>query len=543
VTSYPKRAFSDLQYINGRFFLLTADGAVLNSIDGIVWTLRFGVGGALRSLALGSAGLVAVGDKTVLKSADGDVWMNVGTAESLDLLDVAAGNGVYVANGLGGLARSLDGLAWQRVGPLIGRGRSVAFGAGRFVASSDGVLVHTSIDGVTWTDQTLPDAALSDASVAYGNGRFVIVTEGSHFTSSDAVTWTRRPAGLVTGHKLRFANGQFYLVGDGGRRIWASADGVSWSGVFTQSAVWSLVGMAEHAGRAVVATEIALLHRAGSGLYASALPGPSSFIRGMTTLDDMVYAVTEDGKVLRSHNGRAWETRAEDIQASFRSITHGRGRFVAASDGGPRAIYMSSDGVNWTGTDVGLFWTRMSSIVFGNDMFVAVGSGGEVMRCADGLTWELMSTPVNVELTCVSYGAGRFVAGSVQGHLLASSDGRSWTPVADSMGRLQAIAYGPRGFVAVVGWGSPGSGQIWTSPDGFNWTRRSHPESVSLAAVVHGGGVYLAAGHRGDILLSEDGVDWQVRSSGISSPLIAAAVMRGRYVVGGMGGAVVISEQ
>lgn len=543
VSSYPKRAFSDLQWIGGRFYLLTSAGGVLSSTDGIVWAPRFSSGGRLRSLALGHAGFVAVGERTVLTSADGEGWVKVSAPGLLDLFDVAAGNGVYVANGLGGLARSADGREWQSVGPSISRGRSVAFGAGRFVMSPNGVDVLTSTDGVTWTSQTLPGGAPSESSVAYGNGRFLLVTDGSHYTSSDAVMWTRRPAGSFTGFKLRFANGRFYLASDSARVIWSTVDGENWFEGFRTSTIWQLVGMAEHAGRTVVATELELSHRSEGGSFLSALPGPSSFIRGLTPVEDRIYAVTDDGRVLSSRDGRAWETKAEGIPAGFRSITHGRGLFVAASDGGPRAIYTSPDGAVWTGSDVGLFQARMSCVTFGDGLFVASGGRGEVMRSADGVTWELISTPVRVELTGVAYGAGRFVAGSVQGDLIASSDGRSWTVVAGMMGRLQAIAHGPQGFVAVAGWGSPGSGVIWTSTDGMNWTRRPHAESASLGAVAYGGGLYLATGDQGTILTSETGIDWQVHESGVTSSLLAAAVMPGRFVAAGGGGAVVISEQ
>jgi hypothetical protein len=44
------------------------------------------------------------------------VWLKVGTAGSRDVLDIAAGNGAHVANGIGGLGRSTDGLVWRSAG-------------------------------------------------------------------------------------------------------------------------------------------------------------------------------------------------------------------------------------------------------------------------------------------------------------------------------------------------------------------------------------------------------------------------------------------
>lgn len=540
IASYPKIGTNDLAWLDGRFFAVNAIGGVIDSTDGITWTPRPTPGGQLMAITLGHAGYLAVGRDTVLKSADGQTWLSAGATGTFDYWDVAAGKGVYVANGLGGLAVSVDGARWAPVGPLIGRGLGIAFGAGRFVATANIGQFYTSVDGTNWTAIALTDSKVNQAGLAYGNGRFVVVTDSSHYTSADGLSWSRRSANDITGHKVRFANGVFYLCGND--RIWSSTDGESWREVFRTHLVTRIAGMAEFAGRTVVADGLGQLrYRAGLGELRDALPGPAKGVTGMAVVDGVLFAVTDWGQVLRSADGRSWETAAE-LPAGFRGIKHGNGRFVAVSDTGAKALYTSSDGRSWTAADDGGSFPRMSSVAYGDGVFVAAGSFGEVLRSVGGGSWQLLRTSVPVELTGIAHGAGRFVAVSIQGHLITSTDGLTWTEVRADMGRMLGITYGANGFVAVGGWGT-GSGFIWSSPNGTDWTPRSGDATPSLIAVGYASGRYLASGHNGVVLLSDDGVRWQRRDTGISAHLHAVAIQGGRLLAAGDGGAVVLSEQ
>lgn len=540
VVSYPKVQTTDLVWLNGRFFAVNVIGGVIDSTDGIIWTPRPTPGGQLMAITQGPAGFLAVGRDTVLRSADGNTWVNAGATGTFDYWDVAAGLGVYVAAGQGGLALSADGASWTPVGPSIGRGLAVAFGAGRFVAAANVPTLYTSADGRTWAALDLANTAVNAAGVAYGNGRFVVVTDSNHYTSADGVSWTRRLANGITGFKLRFANGVFHLSGID--RIWSSTDGETWNEIFRTNLVTRIGGAAEFGGRAVIADGLGQIrYRVGAGALHDALSGQTKHITGMAAVDGAFHAVTDWGQVLRSSDGRSWETVAE-LAAGFRGIAHGNGRFVAASDTGAKALYTSPDGRNWTAADDGGTFPRMSSVAYGNGVFVASGSYGEVLRSEGGQSWQLLRTPVTVELTGVAYGAGRFMAVSIQGHVITSTDGLTWTEVRSDMGRMSGITYGTQGFVAVGGWGT-GAGFLWTSPSGLDWTQRSDSATPSLIAVGHGSGRYVASGHNGAVLLSDDGLSWQRRSIGVFPNLYAVAILGGRLVVAGSGGAVVLSEQ
>ena len=81
---------------------------------------------------------------------------------------------------------------------------------------------------------------------------------------------------------------------------------------------------------------------------------------------------------------------------------------------------------------------------------------------------------------------GRFML-AVGGELWASSDGWSWTPVAELSDAAGAfiwdIAANEAGYVA-IGSGQVGGTAVWTSPDGFSWTRvPDSPVLTAMAAV------------------------------------------------------------
>jgi hypothetical protein len=205
----PRTVFSD-----GANFFAIAERSALSSPDGIAWTEHFtphpldSRKAGLTDVVYGPEGFVAVGDKgTILSSRDGVSWEPRTSGTGRNLRNVSHGGGRYVAVGNGSLVHSADGQNWTSVdleietlpiGPL-------AHGAGRFVlfTQTGSAGFWTSADGMTW------QLRFSDAlkfhygifSVAYGNGRFVVTgyhfeSNGGHYraevaVSADGITWQR----------------------------------------------------------------------------------------------------------------------------------------------------------------------------------------------------------------------------------------------------------------------------------------------------------------------------------------------------------------
>lgn len=546
IVSFPKQAATELLWLNGRFIAALGHAAILDSTDGIVWTNRPAPAGAIHAITHGPAGYLAVGINTVIGNPDGRTWASTGASGSFHYDDVAADDRGYVAVGPSALARSVDGTVWQPVGPAVGRGLAVAHGAGRFVVAVNEPVLHTSTDGTSWTVVPLQDTEVNEAALAYGNGRFLLLTEQSRYTSVDGRSWVREGQAAYRPGRLRFANGNFYLSGwDRNRRAVAlsSPDGVAWTELYGNFEISRIGGAAGVDGRTVVADGTGQIrYQLGNGVQRPALPGPSRRVTGLAAAAGALYGVTDWGQVIRSADARSWSTVAE-LPAGFRGLAHGAGRFVAVADQGPAALYTSTDGQRWSAVDsVGLS-PRMLAVTFGSGVFVAVGERGESLRSLDGQSWQLYTGgPVLTDVTGVAHGVGRFVAVGFQGSVVASVDGTAWTEVRNNMGRLHGITHGPAGFVAVGGW-FPGPGRIWTSPNGTDWTERSDAGTPALRAVTYGDGRYVAAGYGGVVLLSDDGVTWQRRDTGVRSDWHAVGVLGRRLVVAGDGGGIAMSEQ
>ena len=228
------------------------DAAVWTSVDGVAWSrvphdeAVFGGAGfqEILNVTVGGPGLVAVGldesggdrDATVWTSTDGLIWSHVrhdevifGGAGHQHMFSVAVGGPGLVAVGVDGSAgdrdgavwASPDGFSWTRIpddnaalsGPGDQEMMSVTVGGPGLVAvgsdGSDGdfnAAVWTSVDGIVWTrvphDESIFGGAGIQAMVSVtvrGSDLVAVGVDGSHnedaavWTSPDGVAWTRVP--------------------------------------------------------------------------------------------------------------------------------------------------------------------------------------------------------------------------------------------------------------------------------------------------------------------------------------------------------------
>lgn len=107
----------------------------------------------------------------------------------------------------------------------------VAYGNGRFVAVGEGGRIAYSSDGESWM------AATGDVfnggiirCIAYGGGRFVASTDtyGRKAYSDDGITWTTSSGENFHAESIVYGVNRFVGVGGLGR-IGYSANGTSWS--------------------------------------------------------------------------------------------------------------------------------------------------------------------------------------------------------------------------------------------------------------------------------------------------------------------------
>jgi hypothetical protein len=254
--------------------------------------------------------------------------------------------------------------------------RAIAYGNGKFVAVSNGSfsLLHSD-DGVTWTTVTIGSFGLSD--IVFADGKFVAV--GAEFSgldlitnvqvSTDGVNWTRYTpfTNAISPKGITYGNGLFVVVGNGGsNRVMTSTNGTSWT-------LRSVLG-----------------------------------------------------------NNDAWQ-----------SVAYGYNYFFAIANSGDNRSMYSSDGINWSGfaQNVG-----SNKIIFANGKFTTG------YRYSTSLTsWDI-PTGINFSPYGITYGNGIFVAVGQSGtdRIAISTDAETWQEItAPELNAWETIAYGDSKFVAL----------------------------------------------------------------------------------------------
>lgn len=248
--------------------------------------------------------------------------------------------------------------------------------------------------------------------------------------------------------------------------------------------------------------------------------------------------------------GTTWTLATGAPDHDWVSVTFGKGRFVAVSNGGAEAVMTSTDGRVWTTAGVsGAASNTWISVTYGNNRFVALTFDHSVMTSPDGLTWTLESPtgmPSSVGWEDLTFGDGKFVAvgqqGSQANRAMVSTDGVNWTTGtingADTTWRSVTFSSGQ--FVA-VGFTTPSDDSaIMTSADGATWNATTAPVGMNDFAwsVTHGKDrfVAVASGQGSDtqVMTSPDASTWTLAQSSSTSAWRTVGYGGELFVAGGL---------
>jgi hypothetical protein len=152
-----------------------------------------------------------------------------------------------------------------------------------------------------------------------------------------------------------------------------------------------------------------------------------------------------------------------------------------------------STGLKWATPASATTWTQrlqtqghtFTKIEYnGSNLYVAVGSSGNLYSSADAITWTARTSGFGAQtIQDVAFGNGLWVAVGNNGLLSTSTDGTTWTARTANMSTeaINAVAYANSLWVAVGGGGgTTNSGGITYSTDGLTWTRKS--QSITVGA-------------------------------------------------------------
>jgi hypothetical protein len=175
----------------------------------------------------------------------------------------------------------------------------------------------------------------------------------------------------------------------------------------------------------------------------------------------------------------------------------------------------SADGTTWNVRDFDSTIGTLSSVTFGNDLFVAVSQSGTVLTSPDGANWTHHTPDTVTQLNGVGFGNGLFIAGGIRGRIMTSLNGAVWTSRNSGLGAsgaLYSFAWGNNRFVAVC-LDSNFKYRFMTSPDGAAWTLgdTSTMAGFGVSNVTYSGGLFVAGGGNNTVLTSPDGLTWTSR--------------------------------
>jgi hypothetical protein len=477
------------------------------------------------------------------------------------LLALARGVDRWVAAGnLGGTVVLRDGGDWQasRV-PGECTITHLLYAGGRFLGSgtSSGPDFHqvivTSVDGFDWTVASGPNPAGAFAGIAYGEGRFVATSsrpEVFALVSADGSHWTTQDARPFGGGKVAWGNGRF-VVSDAGGRLHASVDGEAWEKVIEVdgfgAADLHFAGgrfLARYGDFGAISEDglhWSFVDYAGFGVPTSITFGRGKFIAG---------GHLKGGAFGTSKDGITWTTSYLGADSrDVRAVGFEQGKFVAVGEGGLTAT--STDGVIWIGGTLGN-QADLTAVIASGSVLVAVGDDGTILTSANGNTWTAPNErPTSKDLFAIAAGNGQFLAGGENGVVLSSKDGARWVrggvglAMSDHIGRL---FYAERRWIALglsAGYATSPDGETWTaapgaaasftslsgfasgngvavlssreprvplrySTDGINWTPADpgFPEIGPVDDVAFGNGLFVATARAGIVLCSTNGVSW-----------------------------------
>jgi hypothetical protein len=338
---------------------------------------------SMSHVVVGGPGLVAVGKEE---------WPDFG------------GSSALVAPQTAVVWTSVDGTTWTRVpdndAVFVGAevGGVIAGGPGLIaVGSLNEAVVWTSPDGIAWSQVPHDEAVFGSAGMnsvtPFGSGFVAVGGTGTGkirsgnavaWTSADGMTWTRAPhidkttAGSTgqEGMSQVVAGSAGSLVAIGWEwsdreepfspPIWNSSDGITWSRVSDDEAVF------------------------GGGGIAVVFSGGPGFIG--------VGSVGADAAVWTSPDGITWSRVPHDETvfrgAGITSVTKGGPGFIAVGWAGlDAAAWTSPDGVTWSRVphDETIFGGQpedeISSVVAFGSKIVAVGASGEAEVRRDAAVW------------------------------------------------------------------------------------------------------------------------------------------------------------
>jgi len=348
-------------------------------------------------------------------------------------------------------------------------------------------LLGSSLGGTTTNNVTITITAVNSTTGAIQaieftgvgtGGNFVAVSSGSRNvnTSVDGTTWTANTLALPsTSNWVSLAAGKLTVVETAGSFVIGRAYVITSLG----NTLFTTIG----AGANLVGTYF-VATGAGSGT-GTATPVANHLV--CVSSSTTVNAYSTDGGVTWTSGG----SLPAGLSGTSVGVAYGRvnntGRWIALGSNGSTA-YSDNGGITWNaGGSLGA--GTWSSIAYGQGVWIAIVTGGTTTRVSTdgGITWSAGGAlPASSTWVSITYGANKFVAVSSSGAVnpaFTVNAGTTWSSTGVSgyigSGTTTTVHYGQGMFVVT----QSSSNNMSTSQDGLVWTTRAITRASGTGAL------------------------------------------------------------
>lgn len=233
-----------------------------------------------------------------------------------------------------------------------------------------------------------------------------------------------------------------------------------------------------------------------------------------------VYTGYNNAYTLTSPDGDTWTEQASLPFTRANGLYFTGTKFICAQDYASSMVAMSTDGVNWNSVSTGTsgYWYDITGDTTGNTLVLvgdSINASYAIKTSLDaGATWSQSNFSVAAHWTGIVYGNGLFVAVGSNGsteYVSHSIDGVTWSTAATlpnvSTTTLDRILYG-NGVFLITG---DNTNFVLLSTDGITWTSHPLPVTVSPYGAKFVAGKFVIPPYNNistTLLESLNGIDW-----------------------------------
>ena len=375
------------------------------------------------------------------------------------------------------------------------------------------------------------------SSVAFGNGKFVGIGNNNISISSDGKNWNTNVVTLgSSSNSISFGDGKFFVASTLVSNVKYSTDGINWESKATVAVYDNTVGVKYinekyiilgNATVVLFSTDLESWNRANlpSGIVAWDITyGKGKYI--------LVGYINNKGCIYTSTDLTNWvQVLYFESITSFTSVSFGNNRFVAVGTDSTYAT--STDGEIWETNTSELFRTA-TNIEYNIDVFSVIGNDGTILNSTDGENWLSLTTGIYEDLQKIKFIHNKYCCIG-ENVFITSNDEENWEKniIGNDISLSDFVYNGD--FIIAVG------NVICTSNNETTWEIQQGVTTEHLNAIIYANGKYIAVGNVGTIITSTDGINWESQQSGTTENLYGVIYANGKYIAVGNTGTIITS--